>query len=270
MTDQSRIYGGLKSQSDTSRLDDRDAEWENALSQGPDSICGPSFCMCPAPLALLSPCWKEIPLIGCSAQWTSPPEEEVAGGRLKLKPSEPVAEVDCDPFSAFFPNFSPQTYSLIRSVCISEGGVKKHHFVRTTVSRSADLSPLVSQFQTDELGQSQLAVCCSACVLKCSFLAETQRCEATQQSSAVADYSLMLVWCVWTLTEAGLDVTQDLSSVCWSCWYRPCSTISSVGYLNNSLLHHTPLHTYPYRDTGTHFSIALRPNQCLPSHSDDQ
>lgn len=118
MTDQSRIYGGLKSQSDTSRLDDRDAEWENALSQGPDGICGPSFCMCPAPLALLSPCWKEIPLIGCSAQWTSPPEEEVAGGRLKLKPSEPVAEVDCDPFSAFFPNFSPQTYSRFVSALV--------------------------------------------------------------------------------------------------------------------------------------------------------
>lgn len=226
--------------------------------------------------ACVLPHWHYSALVGKKSLWlvvqlSEPVHQKRKLQEEKLKPSEPVAEVDCDPFSAFFPNFSPQTYSLIRSVCISEGGVKKHHFVRTTVSRSADLSPLVSQFQTDELGLSQLAVCCSARgVLKCSFLAETQRCEATQQSRAVANYSLMLVWCVWTLTEAGLDVTQDLSSVCWSCWYRPCSTISSVGYLNNSLLHHTPLHTYPYRDTGTHFSIALRPKQCLPSHSDDQ
>lgn len=86
--------------------------------------------------------------------------------------------------------------------------------------------------------------------------------------------SPVILWCWFDvsgpLQNTGLDVMQDLSSLYWSCWYLPCSAIPSVGYLNNSLLHHTPSHICPHRDTGTHFSIAIRSNKCQPNHFDNQ
>ena len=140
-------------------------------------------------MALLSPWWKVIPLIGCSAQRISPSEEEVAGGKAE----------------------APLSLSLksIRSDCISEGGVKKTLLYQNSL---ADLQFWVFRLHSFRLTDWDWSSWLTAAVLGvCSRSVCWLR--HREQSSAVASYSLMSVWCVWPLTEhwPGCDAGLQLS-----------------------------------------------------------